>query len=298
MYLAHVVSYPSIRNQHHDSSRDRWRAIVFKADTKEGRRFDVILLWAILASVLTVMAESVPSLQRQYGSIISWAEYAFTCLFTVEYVTRVYLSRPARSYILSFWGIVDLMATIPTYLSLLFPGPQYLLMVRSLRLLRVFRVFRLTSYMIEAQSLLRSLSKSGAKIIVFFVFVLLVVVVMGTLMYIIEPREAGFQSIPQSIYWAIVTLTTVGYGDITPITPLGQFLSAALMILGYAVIAVPTGIVSVEVARAKNWKECERCHALSDDSPTTRFCSQCGHPFSSGEADARIGSDPGDHPSR
>ena len=267
---------------------------MFKADTLEGRRFDVILLWAILASVLAVMAESVPSIKKQYGEILSWVEYAFTVLFTLEYVARIYLSRPARTYILSFWGLIDLLATIPTYLSLLFPGPQYLLMIRTFRLLRVFRVFRLTSYMIEAQSLLRSLRKSGAKIIVFFVFVLMVVIVMGTIMYIIEPGEAGFQSIPQSIYWAIVTLTTVGYGDITPVTPLGQFLSAALMILGYAVIAVPTGIVSVEIAQSRHWKECDQCHAISND-PAARFCMQCGHPFPSGEADAGIGSDTSDH---
>lgn len=272
----HMVKYPSIKKEDHKDFKSYWFEIIFEADTKEGRRFDILLLYAILLSILAVMAESVPSLTEKYGMILTIAEYIFTVVFTVEYLMRIYISPKPRKYIFSFWGIIDLLATIPTYLALLFQGPQVLLMIRIFRLLRVFRVLRLTSFMVQAQSLAAAIKRSSAKIIVFFVTVLIIVIVMGTIMYIIEPPEAGFNSIPQSVYWAIVTLTTVGYGDITPITPLGQFLSAMLMILGYAVIAVPTGIVSVELSQNPKVIECSNCGNLRNDMDAVH-CKNCGN---------------------
>lgn len=236
----------------------------------------MILLWAILVSVLAVMADSVGSIRAVYRTELDYIEYAATLLFTIEYIVRIYVSDNPRKFIFSFWGVVDLLSTIPTYLSLFFHGPEFLIVIRTIRLLRVFRVYRLTSFMVEASSLAKAIRRSSAKIIVFFATVLIIVIVMGTVMYVIEPPEAGFSSIPRSVYWAIVTLTTVGYGDITPVTALGQFLSAILMILGYAVIAVPTGIVSVEMAQPNGeLKICENC-GNSHVKKTDNFCSDCG----------------------
>ena len=249
--------------------------IIFEADTKEGRRFDIILLWAILFSVLVVMAESVAEINQRFNSELVLIEYAFTVIFTIEYVTRILISPKPKDYVFSFWGIIDLLATLPTYLALIFGVSQTLLVIRVFRLLRVFRVYRLTSFTTEAMSLALSLRRSGAKIVVFFTTVLVIVIVMGTVMYTIEPPEANFSSIPRSIYWAIVTLTTVGYGDITPVTSLGQFLSALLMILGYAVIAVPTGIVSVEYSQTRKLKKCIKCD-FAENSTNAKYCQNCG----------------------
>ena len=271
-----MAHYPDIKELGPLSFKERWHRIIFEADTKQGRRFDILLLWAILLSVLAVMATSVGSIYKRFGLELDLLEYCFTVIFTLEYGMRIYLSPEPRKYIFSFWGIIDLLATIPTYLSFFVHGPQFLLMIRVFRLLRVFRVLRLTSFTVEAESLVLAMRRSGAKIVVFFVTVLIIVIVMGTLMYMIEPPEAGFSSIPRSVYWAIVTLTTVGYGDIAPVTALGQFFSAMLMILGYAVIAVPTGIVSVEFNNQRKRIICPSCgnDRLMEGA---KFCSNCGH---------------------
>lgn len=269
------MNYPSTKDRKYSSWKAKWYDIIFEADTKQGRRFDIILLWAILFSVLVVMAESVKDINKQFGHELILIEYVFTVLFTLEYVTRIVISEKPKEYILSFWGIIDLLSILPTYLALVFGVSQTLLVIRVFRLLRVFRVYRLTSFMSEAKSLGLSIRRSGAKIVVFFTTVLIIVIIMGTVMYTIEPPEANFSSIPRSIYWAIVTLTTVGYGDITPVTSLGQFLSAMLMILGYAVIAVPTGIVSVEYSQTKKLKECPSCK-FQENALGAKFCQNCG----------------------
>ncbi|MCB0735389.1 MAG: ion transporter [Flavobacteriales bacterium] len=267
---------PSVHDIEGLNWRQRWHRIIFEADTREGVRFDVMLLWAILASVCVVMLSSVPSFNQRYRDWLTIAEWVFTVVFSIEYFLRIFLSDQPRKYLLSFWGIIDLLSTIPTYLSLVIEGPQYLLMIRILRLLRIFRILSLRRYSDEARSLGHSVRASGAKITVFFAIILIIVVLMGTLMYIIEGPENGFQSIPFSIYWAIVTITTVGYGDVTPGTVMGQALSSALMIIGYAVIAVPTGIVSVEFAQnMRSGRVCPRC-GLNDVDNDANYCKQCG----------------------
>ena len=273
--LLQMANYPSIKERTDLSTKQKWYAIIFGADTQEGRRFDIWLLWAILFSVLTIMADSVPSIHDSYALQLKYIEYFFTGVFTLEYIARLMVSENTKSYATSFWGIIDLVSTIPTYLTFFFPASQLFRILRTVRLLRIFKVLRLTRFMGEAQGMGAAIKRSSAKITVFFGVVLVIVVVMGTIMYVIEPPEAGFTSIPRSIYWAIVTLTTVGYGDIAPVTGLGQFLSAALMILGYAVIAVPTGIVSVELAQTNGPLVCYACNYAEKDS-SSNYCKKCG----------------------
>ena len=251
--------------------------IIFKSDTPAGKLFDVVLLFLIIVSILLVFLESVASIRNQYGEAIRIAEWIFTILFTLEYFVRIYCSRKHFSYIFSFYGIIDLIAFLPSYLSLFFIGGQYLMVVRAFRLLRVFRIMKLTRFMSEGNILKSALRASAYKITVFLTSVLTLVTIIGTLMYIVESDEAGFTSIPVSIYWAIVTLTTVGYGDISPQSPLGQFLASLLMIIGYGIIAVPTGIVSVEMARATEEakKKCNRCHAPIHTA-NDKYCANCG----------------------
>jgi voltage-gated potassium channel len=260
-----------------------WRArvheVIFEADTRAGRAFDVLLLWCIVASVLAVLLESVAEIREDYATILRVAEWTFTILFTVEYILRLMtVGRPLR-YAISFYGIVDLLAIVPTYLSMLLPGAQTLLVIRALRLLRVFRILKLGRFVEEARVLGRALRASRPKITVFLGTVLTLVLILGTLMYLIEGEEHGFDSIPRGIYWAIVTLTTVGYGDITPSTVLGRMLASVVMILGYAIIAVPTGIVSVELARATDHavstQACEQCSAEGHDTDA-KHCKYCG----------------------
>ncbi|PCJ66396.1 MAG: ion transporter [Bacteroidetes bacterium] len=270
-----MSNYPSIKDKTYSSLREKGYHIIFGADTIEGRRFDIWLLWAILFSVLTLMADSVESLHNSYGVYLKYLEYIFTGIFTLEYIARLYVSNNKKKYVLSFYGIVDLISTLPTYLSFFFPASQIFRILRTVRLLRIFKVLRLTSFMGEAHGMGQALKRSGAKITVFFGVVLIVVVVMGTVMFVIETPEAGFTSIPRSIYWAVVTLTTVGYGDIAPVTALGQFLSAVLMILGYAVIAVPTGIVSVEMSQTKEGVVCSNCDEFEKDG-SSNYCRKCG----------------------
>jgi len=251
--------------------RHAWRRtrhqIIYEADTPLGRAFDVALLWAIVLSVAAVLLESVSRIRADWGAWLIAVEWMFTLLFTVEYAVRLAtVDRPLR-YARSFFGIVDLLAIIPTYLSLVFVGAQSLVVIRALRLLRIFRVLKLARYLDESRVLVAALKASRPKITVFLFSVLTLVVIIGALMYLIEGADSGFTSIPRSIYWAIVTLTTVGYGEITPQTTLGQFLAGAVMIMGYGIIAVPTGIVSVELAEA--------ARAGTPESISTQACPAC-----------------------
>lgn len=252
--------------------------IIFGTDTRLGRLFDIILLWVILASVLTVLIESVKTLHLPNRLLFDILEWVFTILFTLEYLVRIWVSRRRWRYIFSFWGIIDFLSICPTYITLLFTGFHYLIAVRLLRLMRVFRILKLTRYTQAAEILFMALRASKQKIIVFLTFVSITVVIMGTLMYVVEGENNGYKSIPESIYWAIVTITTVGYGDITPKTLLGKFFSSLSMIIGYAIIAIPTGIVSVEISRASKQEKarhkCPQCHETIELDD--RYCRHCG----------------------
>jgi len=259
--------------------RGRLHEVIFEADTRAGRAFDGALIILILLSVVAVMLESVGSVRERFGPELYAAEWAFTILFTVEYALRLAGVRRPLRYATSFFGVVDLLAIAPTYLSLLAPGSHYLLVIRILRLLRVFRVLKLAEHLSEADVLMRALRASRRKISVFLLTVLTLVVVIGTLLYVIEGEENGFTSIPVGIYWAVVTLTTVGYGDISPKTPVGQTLAAAVMIIGYGIIAVPTGIVTVEIAQAVrkpvSTQACPDCSSQGHDVDAVH-CKYCG----------------------
>jgi voltage-gated potassium channel len=259
--------------------RSRLHEIVFEADTPAGKLFDVALLAAILLSVLAVLLESVADVRARVGFALRLVEWIFTALFTVEYVLRLLSVRRPMRYANSFFGLVDLLAILPTYLSILVPGTHSLLAIRTLRLLRIFRVFKLARFVGEADVLSAALRASRHRIFVFLWAVSTIVVIVGAFMYLIEGGAHGFTSIPRSIYWAIVTMTTVGYGDIAPRTVLGQMVASALMIVGYAIIAIPTGIVSVELASAQrrvvSTQACPACSAGKHD-PDARFCNRCG----------------------
>ncbi len=269
--------------QAHLPKRARWRdvlhEIIFEADPILGRLFDLGLLVTIVVSMVVVMLESVASVRSEYGWWLRLAEWLLTIAFTIEYVLRmITVERPLR-YAASFFGVVDLLSILPTYVSLLIPGAQSLIVIRTLRLLRVFRVLKLVHFLTEASQLQIALRQSLRKIIVFIGTVVTVVIIMGAIMYLIEGEEHGFSSIPRSVYWAIVTMTTVGYGDIAPQTVLGQFVASTLMILGYGVIAVPTGIVSVELAQARgvivSTRACKVCATEGHDIDA-HFCKNCG----------------------
>lgn len=263
--------------------RDRIHEIIFEADTPAGKAFDVWLLLFILLSTLTVMLESVPALHDRYLSWFVVLEWGFTILFTIEYGLRLYSVRKPMKYATSFFGVIDLLAILPSYLSLLVAGTQYLMIVRLLRLLRVFRIFKLVQFMRESRILLAALRASRLKITVFLFGVLVLVCIYGSIMYLVEgANNEGFSSIPQSIYWAIVTLTTVGFGDIVPETPFGKFLASIVMITGYAVIAVPTGIMSAELMRQVGGKQksgqtcaCPDC-GRDDHEADADYCRFCG----------------------
>lgn len=261
--------------------RARMHEIVFEADTPAGKAFDVGLLIAIVLSALTVVLDSMAPVRARVGPALHVLEWTFTLLFTVEYVARLLAVEQPWRYARSFFGVVDLLAIVPTYLSILIPGAQSLLVIRTLRLLRMFRVLKLGRFVGEAQTLARAMAASLPKILVFLWTVLAIVVIVGSLMYLIEGEEHGFTSIPVAIYWAVVTLTTVGYGDVAPQTPLGRVVASALMIVGYGIIAIPTGIVSVELADAHrrvqrvSTQACPRCSA-GDHDPGARYCDQCG----------------------
>ena len=269
-------------NPQNKPPENNWRntlyTIIFEADTPAGKLFDEILILSILLSIIVVMLDSVSSIAAVYGGLFNSLEWIFTILFTVEYLLRlICVGRPLK-YATSFFGIIDLMAILPTYLSLLLPGGRYLVVIRSLRLLRVFRVLKLVQYLGEADFLIRALRASRRKIILFQFTVLTLVVILGSLMYVIEGAESGFTSIPRSIYWAIITLTTVGYGDIVPETNLGQALASFIMIIGYSIIAVPTGIVTSEItfaSRSFKGRVCQNCSFEGHDSDA-KFCKRCG----------------------
>jgi voltage-gated potassium channel len=261
--------------------RNKIFIVIFGTETRAGKAFDVVLLWMIILSVTTVILESVSSLRHTYHEIFFTTEWFFTLAFTLEYFLRVYSSPKPLKYITSFFGIVDLLAILPSYLGLVNDQATFLLTFRALRLLRMFRVFKLGRYIKEAAILVRALQLSIHKIIVFFGAVLTLVLILGSLLYLIEGEENGFTSIPQSVYWAIVTVTTVGYGDIAPATVIGKILASVAMLTGYSIIAVPTGIISVEISRAvksesnKPGVVCNNCgHDRHEND--ARFCKICG----------------------
>ncbi len=259
--------------------QNRLHEIIFEADTPSGKAFDVALLVAILLSVAAVCLESVAEIRAEYGPLLRSLEWAFTIAFTIEYFLRLAcVGRPWR-YAVSFFGVVDLLAILPTYLSLILVGSQSLLVIRAIRLLRVFRVFKLAQFIGEAHVLRNALRESRRKIIVFLGSVLTLVLILGTMMYLIESEESGFTNIPQSIYWAIVTMTTVGYLDVAPATVTGKILASMVMIIGYAIIAVPTGIITVELGRAYrrgvSTQACPQCSAEGHD-PDAKHCKYCG----------------------
>ncbi len=259
--------------------RDRMHEIIFEAETPAGKAFDVILIWCIVLSVSAVIMESVSEIRATVGTLLYALEWFFTLLFTVEYVLRILSVRQPLKYIVSFFGIVDLLAIIPTYVSIFIPGSQYLLSIRVLRLLRVFRVFKLSAYLGEAQVIMQALRASRRKISVFLFAVAAIVVTIGSTMYVVEGEKNGFTNIPTSIYWSIVTLTTVGYGDLSPQTPLGKILASLVMIMGYGIIAVPTGIVTAELSRSGrrevSTQACPSCGSEGHD-PDAIHCKYCG----------------------
>lgn len=253
--------------------------VIFGTDTAAGQRFDIALIYFILLSVLAVVLSSIGSLQAQYGAWLFKIEWAFTLLFSMEYLLRIYSSPKPLRYIFSFYGLVDLLSIIPTYVALLFPGANYWLVVRLLRVLRIFRVFKLVRYLSEANLLLRSMYAARRKVLVFFTVVLVLCVIFGSLMFLVEGPDNGFSSIPRSIYWTIVTITTVGYGDITPQTVIGQIIATMAMLTGYSIIAIPTGIFTAEIAREmiteSNNRQCNVCNRIGHHAEA-EYCFQCG----------------------
>lgn len=260
--------------------RSSLNTVIFGTSTKAGKRFDIVLLWLILFSIINVSIESIPEMQAKYGyntfRIVDWF---FIGIFTVEYVLRILVSEKKFKYIFSYWGLIDFISIIPSYIALFVTGYQFILMIRILRLLRIFRILRLFEFMSEGQVLAKAMRASARKIIIFMSLIFTIVVLLGTLMYAIEHDNPGFRSIPSSIYWGIVTITTVGFGDIVPLTALGKMISSLIMLTGYSIIAVPTGIMTAEFAKLArksddNLVKCDQCgHINSFDS---NFCGKCG----------------------
>jgi len=253
--------------------------VIFEADTKAGRIFDLSLMWAILISLVVIMLDSIEIVREKLPFILNAAEWFFTIIFTIEYLLRVYSVKHPLKYIFSFFGIIDLLSVLPTYLSIFVAGTQYLMVIRTVRLLRIFRIFKLARHLSEARVLYGALRAARHKITVFLLVIISTVTIMGAIMYQVEGSENGFTSIPRSMYWAIVTMTTVGYGDIAPKTILGQFISSIVMILGYAIIAIPTGIVTAELSTMKrdeiNTRTCTNC-SLEGHDTDAEFCKFCG----------------------
>ena len=276
-----------MRRNYLNRLRARIYVIIYHTDTFAGRFFDVALLVVILLSVLTVILESIPTVNQQYHTQFRNMEWVYTVLFTIEFLLRIWVSPKSKRYLFSFFGMVDLISVLPTYLSLFISGTQYFLVIRVLRLLRIARIFKLSHFIKEGQVLTTALRASLPKILVFIGTVLTMVVIIGSVMYVVEGGKHGFTSIPKSIYWAIVTLTTVGYGDIAPQTSLGQFLAAVVMLLGYGIIAIPTGIVTVEMANinrvpgpgpGQSAVFCSHC-LKQNHEPGAKFCNACGSPL-------------------
>jgi len=268
------------QNRHNSHWKNKLHEIIYEADTKQGKWFDIVLIITILISIILVMLESVESFDAKYHRFLNISEWIITILFSLEYITRIITIKKPSSYIFSFYGIIDFLATIPKYVSLIFVGTHALVALRALRLLRVFRILKLARYLGASKTLVSALKASKIKIFVFLFSVLVITIILGTVMYLIEGPQNGFTSIPHSMYWAIVTLTTVGYGDLAPHTPLGQFIASIVMILGYGIIAVPTGIVTSELTRAENniatnTQHCSNC-STEKHSDNAEFCYNCG----------------------
>jgi len=262
-----------------NSWKEKLHEVIYEADTKAGKLFDVILLIAILASIVLVMLESVVSFDKKYHAFLNVSEWVITILFSIEYILRIISIKKPLKYIFSFYGIIDLLSTLPKYLSLIFVGSHHFAAFRALRLLRVFRILKLARYIGASNSLMKALKASKAKIAVFIFFIVIICIILGTVMYMIEGAENGFTSIPRSVYWAIVTLTTVGFGDIAPQTPVGQLIASVIMILGYGIIAIPTGIVSSEMTKTSidvNTQTCPTCSA-EKHKDNAEFCYNCGN---------------------
>ncbi len=260
--------------------RRKLHEIIYEADTPAGKLFDIVLLFLIILSIVAVMLESVAGIKFKYGKELEIIEWVLTVFFTFEYIGRIISVRKPLKYMLSFYGIIDLLSTIPAYIDLLFPGLHFLLSLRAFRLLRVFRILKLVHFVGAGNSLMKALRKSRTKIAVFLFTVVVICIILGTIMYMIEGPENGFTSIPMSIYWTIVTLTTVGFGDITPQTGFGQFVSVLIMILGYGIIAVPTGLVTAEFMKrddvSENTQACPNCSA-EHHRDNAEYCYNCGH---------------------
>ena len=259
--------------------RDRLYIILNQNDTLAGRLFDYTIFSAIMLSITAVMLESVPDIRRDYGDLLVIVEWIFTIFFSIEYILRIMAEKERGRYIFSFFGIIDYLAIVPTYLAVIFPPAHYLLDIRIFRLLRIFRIFKLVRYVKESRMLIDTLKAARPKIIIFFVVVITITVIVGTLLYMLEDEASGFTSIPRSVYWAIVTITTVGYGDIAPETIMGQILASVMMILGYAIIAIPTGIFGAELIKANGLKTkdvpCTKC-GFTPHETRARHCQLCG----------------------
>lgn len=257
--------------------RGRLFRIIYAADTPLGKLFDIVLLILIIISTLTVVLESLKSVDHRYHAVLLSIEWVISILFSIEYVLRVITVRNKRSYIFSFMGVIDFLSIVPFFLSLIFPLTKFFMIIRLLRILRVFRVLNLMDYMKDGRFIVCSLKRSSRKIYIFMLFIIVLVILVGSVMYVIEGGKNGFVDIPTSIYWAVVTLTTVGYGDIAPMTPLGKFLSVVLMLCGYSIIAVPTGIVTSELKQGRSYRNggCPRC-GNTDNDADARYCKICG----------------------
>lgn len=253
--------------------------VIFGTDTPAGKRFDLVLIYMILLSVAALMLDSVGAVHQRFGGLLFLVEWGFTLIFTCEYIVRIYCTPNIRRYLTSFYGLIDLISVMPSYLSLFIPGANFLLIVRLMRVLRVFRVLKLVRYLSEANVLIRSMAMARRKIFVFFITVLVLSTVFGALMFVVEGPENGFTSIPRSIYWTIVTITTVGYGDITPQTTLGQVIASAAMLTGYSILAVPTGILTAELfqemTRERQFARCTQCENGGHERDA-RHCKHCG----------------------
>ncbi len=262
------------------SWRTKLHETIYEANTTAGKAFDIALLVCIIGSIIVVSLDSVESYHRKFGDIFYVLEWVFTFLFTIEYILRIISIKNPLKYVFSFLGLIDLLAIIPSYLSIFLPGAQSLLVLRALRLLRIFRIFKLTHFLTEMEFLKTAVYTSLKKISIFMLVVLTLVIILGSLMYLIEEGRNGFNSIPESIYWAIVTITTVGYGDISPVTPLGKFVASIIMLMGYGIIAVPTGILTTEMALASSRKDQtnEVCPGCSKEGHEVdaKFCNNCG----------------------
>ncbi|ACA87042.1 ion transporter [Shewanella woodyi] len=262
-----------------DTIKLKLRRVIFGTDTRLGRYFDISLIICIILSVTLVFLDTVASINSQYGQLISVLEWFFTIVFTIEYLLRLYCSAQPVQYVRSFYGVVDLLSILPSYLALLFPGANFTLVIRILRLFRIFRVLKLLRYLSEGNVLLRAMLQSGRKVFIFFFSVSLIVMVLSAIMYVVEGPGNGFTSIPKSIYWTIVTITTVGYGDITPGTNLGQAIAAFTMLLGYSIIAIPTGILTAEISqemgKSKDLRRCSNCLKTGHESDAC-YCDHCG----------------------